>query len=93
MISRSIMEKMGTFPDEIIHIMPGYIVHLHDHQSKMVPFMKPSIFANFCNGSKFHICICWSTNDIQSHHLLLQVSNHHINNEDLVLSGNVKIGS
>jgi len=55
--------------------------------------MKHSILANFCNGVKFHICICWSTNDIQSHHLLFQVSNHHINNEDLVLSSNVKTGS
>jgi len=31
MIFPFIMEKMGTFPNETIHIMPGYIVHLHDH--------------------------------------------------------------
>jgi hypothetical protein len=30
-------------------------------------------------------------NDIQSHHLMHQVNNHHINNEDLIFSGHVKI--
>jgi hypothetical protein len=31
MISPFIMENMGTFLDETIHIMHGYIVHFHDH--------------------------------------------------------------
>jgi len=87
----SIMEKMNTFPDETIHIMPKCIMHLHGHQNKMVPFMKPFILTNLNNGAKFHNYTCWSINDTWSHHLLLQVNNHHINNKDLVLSGHVKI--
>jgi hypothetical protein len=55
--------------------------------------MKPSILADFSNGVKFCNCICWSTNDIQNHRLLRQVNNHHIDNEDLVLSSHVEIGS
>jgi hypothetical protein len=53
--------------------------------------MKPSIFMDLSNGVKFRNCTCWSTNDIQSHCFLHQVSNHHIDNEDLVLSGHVEI--
>ncbi len=65
----SIMEKMNTFPNETIHIMPGCTVHLHGHQNNMVPFLKPFIFANLSNGAKFRNCTCWSTNDIQNHRL------------------------
>jgi hypothetical protein len=65
------MEEMGTFPNEMIHITLGCIVHLHGHQNKMVLVMKPSILTNFSNGAKFH--------------------NHHIDNENLVLLGHVKI--
>jgi hypothetical protein len=36
-----IVEMMGTFPNETIHIMPRCVMHLHDHQNKVVPFMKP----------------------------------------------------
>jgi hypothetical protein len=84
-----IVEKIGTFLDEMIHITLKCIVHLHGHSNKVMPFMKPSILMNFNNGVKFHNCTCWLTNDTQNHHFLGQVSNHHIDNEDLVLSGHV----
>jgi hypothetical protein len=86
-----IVEKMGTLPDETIHIAVGWVVHLHGHWNKVVPLVKPFIFVNLSNGAKFHSYTCWSTNDTQSHHFLCQVSNHHIGNEDLVLLGHVKI--
>jgi len=54
--------------------------------------MKPFILADLNNGTKFHNCNCWSTNDTRSH-LSHWVSNHHIGNEDLVLSGHVKVSS
>jgi hypothetical protein len=41
-----IVEKMGTFPNEMIHIMPGCAMHFHGHRNKMVPFIKPSVLAN-----------------------------------------------
>ncbi len=88
----SIMEKMGTFLDDTINIMPKCAMHLHDHHNKMVPFMKPSIFVDFNNGVKFCSCICWLTNDIRNHCFSHWVSNHHINNKDLVLLGHVNIG-
>ncbi len=89
----STVEKTSTFPDKTIHIKLECAMHLHGHQNKVVPFMKPSILADFSNGVKFCNCICWSTNDIQNHRLLRQVNNHHIDNEDLVLSSHVEIGS
>jgi len=52
----SIMEEMGTLFDEMIHVMPGFTVHLHGHWNKMVPFMKPFTFVDVSNGIKFHIC-------------------------------------
>jgi hypothetical protein len=51
-----IMEKTNTLPNEMIHIMPEYAVHLHGHWNKMVHFMKPSILVNFSNGIKFYNC-------------------------------------
>jgi len=53
--------------------------------------MKSFIFVDLSNGVKFCSYTCWSTNDTQSHHLPCWVSNHHIDNEDLVLLGHVKI--
>jgi hypothetical protein len=54
MTSRSsIMEKMGTLLNEMIHITPKCIVHLHGHHNKMVPLMTPSILMDFNNGVKF----------------------------------------
>jgi hypothetical protein len=47
------MEKMNTLPDETIYIMPKCVMHLHDHQNKVMPFMKPSILSNLNNGIKF----------------------------------------
>ncbi len=65
MTSRSsTVEKMGTLLDKIIHNVPECAAHLHGHQNKVVPFIKPSILADFSNGTKFHNCTCWSTNDI-----------------------------
>jgi hypothetical protein len=94
MISQSyIVEKIGTLPNETIHLMPRCAMHLHCHQNKMVPLMKPYILVDFSNGTKFHSCTCWSTNDTRSHHLLCQVNNHHICNKDLVLLDHVKISS
>jgi hypothetical protein len=48
----SIVEKMSTFPEEMIHITPKYTLHLHGHQNKVMPLMKPSIFTNLSNGVK-----------------------------------------
>jgi hypothetical protein len=64
------MEKTSTLFDEMIHILLRCVVHLRGHWNKMVPFMKPFIFADFSNGTKFCSYIYWSINDIQSHHLL-----------------------
>jgi hypothetical protein len=85
------MEKMSTFLDKTIHIMPGCVMHLHDHQNKMVPFMEPYIFADLSNGVKFRNCTCWSTNDTHSHYLLCWVNNHHTGNKDLILMNHAKI--
>jgi hypothetical protein len=49
----SIMEKTSILLDEMIHIMPECIVHLHGHWNKVVPFMKLFIFINLSNGAKF----------------------------------------
>jgi hypothetical protein len=87
----SIVEKTGTFPDEMIHITPGCAMHFHGHWNKVVPFMKPSILVDLNNGIKFHSYTCWSTNDIWNHCLPRQISNHHIHNEDLVLLGHLEI--
>jgi hypothetical protein len=53
----SIVEKMSTLPIETIHIMPECVVHLHGHQNKVVPLMKPSILVDLNNSTKFHSCI------------------------------------
>jgi hypothetical protein len=59
MISQSsIVEKMGTLPNEMIHIMPKCIMHLYGHRNKVVPLMKPFIFLDLNNGVKFHSCTC-----------------------------------
>jgi len=88
----SIMEKMDAFPNEKIHITPECIMHFHGHQNKVVPFMKPSIFTNLNNGTRFCNYTYWSTNDTWNHHLSYWVNNHHIGNENLVVLGHVKIG-
>jgi hypothetical protein len=31
----SILKKMDTFPNETIHIIPEYVVHLYGHRNKM----------------------------------------------------------
>jgi hypothetical protein len=46
----SIMEKINTFPIEMIHIMPECIMHLHGHRNKMLPLMKPFILVDLSNG-------------------------------------------
>ncbi len=55
--------------------------------------MKPFILADLKNDIKFCNYTYWSIDDIQNHHLSHRISNHHIGNKDLVLSGHVKIGS
>ncbi len=54
----SIMEKIGTIPDEMIHITLEFIVHLHGHQNKVVPLVKPFVLVNINNGTKFGNYIC-----------------------------------
>jgi hypothetical protein len=49
-----IVEKIGTFLDEMIHITLKCTVHLHGHPNKIVFFMKPFILANLNNGVKFY---------------------------------------
>ncbi len=82
---------MNTLPDETIHITPKCVVHLHGHQNKLVPLMKPYMLVNISNGVKFCSCTFWLINDTRSHHLSCWVSNHHIGNKDLVLMSHVKI--
>jgi uncharacterized Zn-finger protein len=55
--------------------------------------MKSFTLVDFNNGTKFCNCTYLSINDTQSHHLSRQVNNHHIGNENMVLLGDVKIGS
>jgi hypothetical protein len=58
MTSRSsIMEKTITLLHEMIHIVFGCVMHLHDHWNKVVPFMKPFILTDLNNGIKFYNCI------------------------------------
>ncbi len=42
----SIMEKMGTFHNKMIHITSRCVVHLQSHWNKMVPFMKAFILVD-----------------------------------------------
>jgi hypothetical protein len=51
-------KKTSAFPNETIHIVPKCIVHLHGHQNKVVPLVKPSILVDFNNGIKFHNYTC-----------------------------------
>ncbi len=88
-----IVEKIGTFLDETIHIMPKCTMHLHGHRNNVVPLMKPSMFANFNNGIKFHNYTYQLINNIWSHRFLRQVGYHHIGNENLILSDDVEISS
>ncbi len=43
----SVMEKMNTLLDEMIHI-----THIHGRRNKVVPLMKPFILVDFTNGVK-----------------------------------------
>ncbi len=90
MFQSFIMKKTSTFFDETIHIMFKCAFHLHHCQNKVVPFMKPSLLTNVKNGVRFYNYICWLINDIQKHYFSYQVNNHHINNENLILSSYVK---
>jgi len=55
--------------------------------------MKPSIFTNLNNGAKFHNYTYWLVHITRNHHLSCQVSNHHINNKDLVFMSHIKVCS
>jgi hypothetical protein len=87
------MGKTNTVPNEMIHITPRYTMDLHSHWNKMVPFLKSFIFANLSNGAKLRSYTCWLINNTQSCCFLRQVSNHYIDNEDLVFLGHVEVGS
>ncbi len=52
------VEKIGTFPNETIHITPRFVVHFPGHQNKVVPLMKPYVLVDRSNGAKFHKCTC-----------------------------------
>jgi hypothetical protein len=85
------MKKIGTLPNDAIHIPLGCVVHLHGHQNKVIPLMNPFIIADLSNDVKFCNCTCWLTNGIRNHYLSHQINNHHISNENLVFSNHVKI--
>jgi hypothetical protein len=89
----SILEKANTLLDETIHIMHEFTMHLHGHQNKMVPLIKPSILVDLSNGIKFRNYICWSTNDTQIHYFLCRINNHHNGNKYLVRTNHVEIDS
>ncbi len=63
----SIVKKIGTIPDETIHITHECTMHFHGHWNKVVPLMKLYLFIDLNNGIKFWSCICWSTSDTQNH--------------------------
>jgi len=88
----SIMEKTITLLDKTIHIMFECVMNLHDHQNKVVLFMKPFIFVNPSNGTNLCNCTYSSTNNIHNHHFSCQVNNHHIDKKDLVYTSHVNIG-
>jgi hypothetical protein len=46
--------KRQTLPNETIHSMLKYVMHLHDHWNKMMPLTKLSILADLNNDAKFH---------------------------------------
>ncbi len=52
-----IVRKLSTFLNTTIHITPTCNVHLHGHQNKMVPLMKPSILANLNKALSFAITL------------------------------------
>ncbi len=54
--SSIVEKKTSTLLDEMIHIMFKCAMHLHGRWNKMVPFMKPSIFVDLSNGTKFRSC-------------------------------------
>jgi len=59
MTSRSsIVEKMSTLLDDIIHITSRCTMCLRGHQNKVVPLMKPSIFVDLSNDIKVCNCTC-----------------------------------
>jgi hypothetical protein len=84
--------KTITLPDKTIHIMLGCVMHLHGHQNKVVPFMKPFILVNPSNGTNFCNCTYSSTNNIHNHRLSCQFNNDHIDKKDLVFMSHVNIG-
>jgi hypothetical protein len=55
--------------------------------------MKPSILTNFNNDVKFHNYTLWSINDIGNHLFPCWISNHNIDNKNMVLINHVEIGS
>jgi hypothetical protein len=80
----STMEKTNTLFVEMIHIMPECVVHLYDHQNKVMPLIKPSIFVDLNNGAKFHN---YTTNQLMTHEATISLTGsitNHIDNEDLV---------
>ncbi len=52
----SIMEKMNTLLDEMIHITHTCAMHVHGRRNKVVPLMKPFILVDFTNVVKFCSC-------------------------------------
>jgi hypothetical protein len=50
----SIVKKTSTLLNKMIHITPECTMHLHGHQNKMVPLMKPFILVDLSNGTKFY---------------------------------------
>jgi hypothetical protein len=54
----STLKKTSTLLNEMIHIMPRCAMHLHDHENKVMPFLKPFILADLNNDAKFHIYTC-----------------------------------
>jgi len=70
----SIVEKTSTLINETIYIMPKCVMHLQGHWNKMVPFMNPSIFADFNNDIKFCNSTSSSINDTHNYYFLSLVS-------------------
>ncbi len=78
------MEKTSTLFVEMIHIMPECVVHLYDHQNKVMPLIKPSIFVDLNNGVKFHSCTANQLMTLEATISLIGSITNHIDNEDLV---------
>jgi hypothetical protein len=90
----SILEMMGTLFAETIHIMSRCAMHLHGHQNKVVPFIKPFVYLQILVMVLSFIITStgWlMTLEAIVFYIGLVLSNPNIDNEDLIFLSHIKI--